>query len=166
MHELTGLGPGNDLPAFSSLYALVPNTLKPNNVKTRAAANCDSGSVTMAVRSGLNEAIAAGQVIAPPIRNLAKASLPEFGDLELLRKFLGDPNAEFKSVAQAVALSTILRGALSALIILPTGSGKSIIWYFGLQGQKWYNPGLSVRRLRLYVGCAWLRLTSCSKRSC
>jgi len=49
--------------------------------------------------------------------------------LRALRKFRGDRNARFKSPEQGQALQLILEGKKDVLAILPTGGGKSLLFF-------------------------------------
>jgi len=49
--------------------------------------------------------------------------------LEALRTFQKDPMATFKSVEQAMALQLILDGTRDVVAILPTGGGKSLLFF-------------------------------------
>lgn len=62
-----------------------------------------------------------------PITISTSAPLPELTDLELLRKFLRAPDAQFRSPGQAVALGMLIRPEKNALFALATGSGKSML---------------------------------------
>src|SRR5438552_6780391 len=49
--------------------------------------------------------------------------------LKALRKFYDDRRATFKSSQQARALQLIMKGKTDVLAILPTGGGKSLLFF-------------------------------------
>jgi hypothetical protein len=142
------LGPGNRSPAFpfhkalpASLASVLPEAfvhLQPPNASNPSATSLSSdlrrdltASVQAQVKQSFAEAIAAGQLIIPPKANrLPPLPLPSLQALLDLRQFLGDPNASFRSPEQAIAFDLVRRCVPSALFVLPTGMGKSLLFIF------------------------------------
>lgn len=49
--------------------------------------------------------------------------------IKALRKFYDNPNAAFKSIEQAKAVAMILERKEDILAVLPTGGGKSLLFF-------------------------------------
>jgi superfamily II DNA helicase RecQ len=83
------------------------------------------------VQETIAEVIAAGQVLVPTKPFLAAEIPPPSVDtLYLFRRFLDNPKAAFRSPEQGVAFDLVVRCVASALIVLPTGMGKSLLFIF------------------------------------
>jgi superfamily II DNA helicase RecQ len=63
----------------------------------------------------------------PPI-SAASSKMPPNPLLNILREFLGDPMAYFRTPEQQVALYHLLKGTPNLTIILPTAGGKSMLF--------------------------------------
>jgi superfamily II DNA helicase RecQ len=88
-------------------------------------------AVKHSVKESFAEAFAAGQ-ISIPVKTVETPSLPtpSLETLKLLRKFLGNSSTSFRSPEQGVAFDLVTRCIVSALIVLPTGMGKSLLFIF------------------------------------
>jgi superfamily II DNA helicase RecQ len=83
------------------------------------------------VQESIAEVIAAAQVVVPTKPFLAaEIPPPSLETLHLFRRFLDDPDAAFRSPEQGIAFDLVVRCVTSALIVLPTGMGKSLLFIF------------------------------------
>jgi superfamily II DNA helicase RecQ len=87
--------------------------------------------VKHSVKESFAEALAAAQ-LSIPVKEVITPTLPtpSIETLRLLRKFLGNSSASFRSPEQAMAFDLVARSVASALIVLPTGMGKSLLFIF------------------------------------
>jgi superfamily II DNA helicase RecQ len=85
--------------------------------------------VQEAVEKALARIIASGTItITPSVPHHPSLGQVTLRTRRVLRDFLADPEAEFKSNEQAMALELALRNVQSALVILPTGGGKTLLF--------------------------------------
>jgi superfamily II DNA helicase RecQ len=99
-------------------------------------------SLKATLKETMAEVIAAGQVMIPAkSSHAAELPPPSIETLFLFRRFLEDPNASFRSPEQGMAFDLVVQCITSALIVLPTGMGKSLLFIFAawLLCQDLYN---------------------------
>jgi superfamily II DNA or RNA helicase len=64
----------------------------------------------------------------PKVAQSSSNAAVSYDRRDALKLYTGDPNASFNSLEQAISLDTALKRDENALIIIPTGGGKSVVF--------------------------------------
>jgi len=151
LHKVWGLGPGND----PDLYPL-PSDFGPHQAQTRVVVR--EGPVEASLTQESHNALlrdfnaAAQRLIA-----LAKGPVstsgsigsvdnrpippPSMAGIRHMRKTLGDDNAVFRSVGQCVVLDQLISPTGSYCFVMPTGSGKTLMYILAGRYLQTYSFG-------------------------